>query len=74
MALVGCLSVDDSEPHSLVQSYDARERLMDASLPQHLAHGNLNGDGFGIGWFNPEGTTPRADPTPCTFTSITPAW
>ena len=22
---------------------------MDASLPSHLAHGNLNGDGFGIG-------------------------
>jgi hypothetical protein len=31
------------------QSYDARERIMDASLPSHLAHGNLNGDGFGIG-------------------------
>jgi hypothetical protein len=85
-----------------MQSYDARERIMDASLPQHLAHGNLNGehpacrlagntcithstwlpfggyycagDGFGIGWFSPEGATPRADPTPCTFTSITPAW
>ena len=31
------------------QSYDAKERIMDASLPSHLAHGNLNGDGFGIG-------------------------
>ena len=31
------------------QSYDARERIMDASLPSHLSHGNLNGDGFGIG-------------------------
>ena len=31
------------------QSYDAKERIMDASLPCHLAHGNLNGDGFGIG-------------------------
>ncbi len=27
-----------------LQSYDARERIMDASLPQHLAHGNLNGE------------------------------
>jgi hypothetical protein len=27
-----------------MQSYDARERIMDASLPQHLAHGNLNGE------------------------------
>lgn len=27
------------------QSYDARERKMDDSLPSHLAHGNLNGDG-----------------------------
>jgi len=33
-----------------------------------------SGDGFGIGWYNPDGTTPRADRTPCTFTSITPAW
>jgi len=56
------------------QSYDARERLMDASLPSHLSHGNLNGDGFGIGWFSADGTAPRDDPTPCTFTSITPAW
>lgn len=38
------------------------------------SHGNLNGDGFGIGWFSAEGATPRTDPTPCTFTSITPAW
>jgi hypothetical protein len=29
---------------SCLQSYDARERIMDASLPQHLAHGNLNGE------------------------------
>lgn len=33
------------------QSYDARERLLDPTLPQHLGHGNLNGDGFGIGWY-----------------------
>lgn len=29
----------------------------------------LNGDGFGVGWYAPE-----ADPTPCVFTSLTPAW
>jgi len=45
--------------HSLIkQSYDAQER----SEP-------LNGDGFGVGWY-----APRIDPTPCLFTSITPAW
>ncbi|KAL6762357.1 nucleophile aminohydrolase, partial [Haematococcus lacustris] len=55
------------------QSYDARERKGDPALPFHLGHGNLNGDGFGIGWF---GTDERRDkdPTPCVFTSITPAW
>lgn len=40
------------------QSYKARER----SEP-------LNGDGFGVGWY-----APQVDPTPCLFTSITPAW
>jgi glutamine amidotransferase len=29
----------------------------------------LNGDGFGVGWYS-EGV----DPTPCLFTSLTPAW
>ncbi|CAL8463359.1 g2893 [Coccomyxa elongata] len=60
------------------QSYDARERKMDTSLPSHLAYGNLNGDGFGIGWFTSEASegqsVGRVDPTPCVFTSITPAW
>jgi len=55
------------------QSYDARERRVDAGLPAHLAHGNLNGDGFGIGWFAAERERGR-DPTPCVFTSVTPAW
>jgi hypothetical protein len=55
------------------QSYDARERLQDPSLPFHLGFGNLNGDGFGIGWFNPEERR-EADPSPCMFKSITPAW
>ena len=26
------------------------------------------------GWFSPECGRDRVDPTPCTFTSITPAW
>lgn len=61
------------------QSYDARERLLDPSLPAHLGHGNLNADGFGIGWYSVsspcqaqmQGTDKQ---TPCTFKSITPAW
>lgn len=40
------------------QSYQARERKEP-----------LNGDGFGIGWFEPD-----VDPEPCVFTSVTPAW
>ncbi|KAG1661125.1 hypothetical protein FOA52_011855 [Chlamydomonas sp. UWO 241] len=55
------------------QSYDARERLKDPTLPFHLGHGNLNGDGFGIGWYSDEAQREK-DPTPCVFTSITPAW
>ena len=47
---------------------------MDSSLPCHLAYGNLNGDGFGIGWFSPDHSSPRTDPSPCVFTSVTPAW
>ena len=63
------------------QSYDARERKMDANLPSHLAYGNLNGDGFGIGWYTERASQgsrrsdeAAADTTPCVFTSITPAW
>lgn len=41
------------------QSYRARE------MPEPL-----NGDGFGIGWYGPD----HEDPTPCLFTSLTPAW
>lgn len=45
--------------HSLIlQSYKANER----SEP-------LNGDGFGVGWYAPE-----VAPTPCVFTSVSPAW
>ena len=54
------------------QSYDARERLSDHSLPFHVGYGNLNGDGFGIGWYSDCGSL--ADTRPCTFTSVTPAW
>lgn len=46
-------------PNSLIlQSYRARERAEP-----------LNGDGFGVGWY-----APGSDPTPCVFTSVTPAW
>lgn len=57
------------------QSYEARERRNDSSLPFHLGYGNLNGDGFGIGWFSQHGCESSSnDETPCVFTSITPAW
>ncbi len=42
----------------ILQSYKARERKEP-----------LNGDGFGVGWY-----TPAITPTPCVFTSLTPAW
>jgi glutamine amidotransferase len=42
----------------ILQSYKARERKEP-----------LNGDGFGVGWYVPE-----ISPTPCVFTSLTPAW
>jgi glutamine amidotransferase len=45
--------------HSLIlQSYKASERREP-----------LNGDGFGVGWYQPE-----ISQTPCVFTSLTPAW
>lgn len=53
------------------QSYEARERRNDSTLPFHLGYGNLNGDGFGIGWYS---SSQMKDPCPCTFTSVTPAW
>ena len=42
----------------ILQSYKSQERKEP-----------LNGDGFGVGWYAPE-----ISPTPCIFTSITPAW
>jgi len=47
-----------SEQSLIMQSFKARERKEP-----------LNGDGFGVGWY-----TPEIDPTPCVFTSTTPAW
>ena len=45
--------------HSLIlQSYQSLERCEP-----------LNGDGFGIGWYQPE-----ISDMPCVFTSLTPAW
>ncbi len=42
----------------ILQSYKSKERKEP-----------LNGDGFGVGWYAPQNS-----PTPCVFTSITPAW
>jgi glutamine amidotransferase len=47
-----------SEQSLIRQSFKARER-----------EEPLNGDGFGIGWYNPE-----IDPTPCVFNGVRPAW
>eukprot|EP00743_Colponemidia_sp_Colp-15_P005046 GILK01005433.1.p1 GENE.GILK01005433.1~~GILK01005433.1.p1 ORF type:complete len:300 (-),score=34.18 GILK01005433.1:182-1081(-) len=50
--------------HSIIkQSHSCRERTPFHDQPQYL-----NGDGFGIGWYTPD------SPTPCVFTSISPAW
>ncbi|KAI9010890.1 nucleophile aminohydrolase [Phycomyces nitens] len=52
--------------HSIInQSFDSKLRL-DHRRP-------LNGDGFGVGWYDSE---PEKDTriTPCIFTSVTPAW
>ncbi|KAJ1628031.1 nucleophile aminohydrolase, partial [Pavlovales sp. CCMP2436] len=34
--------------------------------------GSVNGDGFGVGWYDEEPCT--SDEEPCIFTSIQPAW
>jgi len=47
-----------SENSLILQSYKSKERKEP-----------LNGDGFGIGWY-----ASQISPTPCVFTSITPAW
>lgn len=55
------------------QSYNSKERLNHPELPGPLCHGNINADGFGIGWYT-ESNTYDSDDTPCIFTSISPAW
>ncbi|CDS06948.1 hypothetical protein LRAMOSA09471 [Lichtheimia ramosa] len=51
--------------HSIInQAFDSRLRL-DHRRP-------LNGDGFGVGWYDSEPDEGSA--TPCIFTSVTPAW
>ena len=52
----------------LTQSYDARERQ--PHTVEHLVMSNLNGDGFGVGWYS----NSSEDQKPCVFTSILPAW
>ncbi|UPQ99188.1 peptidase family M20/M25/M40 protein [Chloropicon primus] len=52
----------------LTQSYDARERQ--PHTVEHLTKANLNGDGFGVGWYSSN----KDDKKPCVFTSILPAW
>lgn len=47
-----------SENSLILQSYKSKERKEP-----------LNGDGFGVGWY-----APQISPTPCVFTSLTPAW
>ena len=44
----------------ILQSFKAREQKEP-----------LNGDGFGVGWY---GAAADVTPTPCVFTSLTPAW
>lgn len=52
------------------QSFDARERL-GGSGGEVYDCGNLNADGFGLGWYTKE---TEDDVTPCVFTDVGPAW
>jgi predicted glutamine amidotransferase len=47
--------------------YTPSHSLIDQSLHSHLGAETTNGDGFGIGWYDTEGT-------PGVFRSIEPAW
>ncbi|KAK9465608.1 nucleophile aminohydrolase [Lipomyces arxii] len=52
--------------HSIInQSYDSRLRI-DTRRP-------INGDGFGVGYYTPEGDSELGD-DPCVFCGTTPAW
>ncbi len=48
--------------------YKPQNSLIDQSLHSHLGAETTNGDGFGIGWYGPNG-----DP-PAVFHSVEPAW
>ena len=50
--------ITESDRSLILQSFKARER-----------EEPLNGDGFGVGWYDVE-----VDPAPCVFTSVRPAW
>ncbi|KAI9317425.1 nucleophile aminohydrolase [Dichotomocladium elegans] len=53
--------------HSIInQSFDSRLRI-DHRRP-------LNGDGFGVGWYDSDTDNTQSSTTPCIFTSVTPAW
>ncbi|WFD08295.1 glutamine amidotransferase subunit [Malassezia vespertilionis] len=52
--------------HSIInQAFDSRLRV-DLNRP-------INGDGFGVGWYDSE-WDPELGDAPCIFTSVTPAW
>ncbi|CAE6449711.1 unnamed protein product [Rhizoctonia solani] len=58
--------------HSIInQAFDSRLRL-DRRRP-------INGDGFGVGWYDEHESEPPEEPSstqgePCIFNSVTPAW
>jgi predicted glutamine amidotransferase len=58
------------------QSFDARERL-GGSSGMVYDQGNLNADGFGLGWYSAETDGKEDNPdnlSPCVFTDVGPAW
>ncbi|CAJ0863538.1 2036_t:CDS:2, partial [Entrophospora sp. SA101] len=51
--------------HSIInQSFDSRLRI----------ESRLNGDGFGVGWYEAHNQESEQIESPCIFTSVTPAW
>lgn len=46
-----------------------KHSLINQSIHSHEREEPLNGDGFGVGWYDP-----RLSRDPCVFTSVTPAW
>ncbi|ORZ10583.1 nucleophile aminohydrolase [Lobosporangium transversale] len=52
--------------HSIInQSFDSKRPVDGRRL--------INGDGFGVGWYEPESSI-DGSAAPCIFTSVTPAW